>query len=565
MVYKSSMSLGGGGGDVTLAYLEANYVPYTGAIAEVNIGSNAFRSGGNSYFENITTYGIYSSGDNNLTVDFNHRVAYDAFGVRVYEWGNANTFEASRAFRIAYGSAGGEFNWFYNNEADFNSWAWTSIDVFGQYGGGNVIFNGSPEEGISLGFTGLSGYIGLTVSNSSASLSLNGLAFVYADNGGVSVGTASQSMDLYGNNIINNGYFRHSTNGTALLPVETPEFDTNTGLWFPAADTVAWSTGGVERLRLSSTGVSAPLYNVIGNALGATVSTANTINLINSTAAASGVQQNSPTTIWTGQGWKTTATAASQSVSWAAYTQPVQGSANPTSNWILASSINGAAYSTQVTISSTGQITAGALVSSTTIASTGVMTANRNNIGTTSTDAFVASNTTAALVGVQSQRSPRFRWSGTGWNPTLAASYTTNFIAENIPTPSNPLTSRLAFSHDLNGGGYTEIFSFSNIGALSLSGDVLLGTLGKTLYIKEGTDGMQGQATMTAGVATITINGLTTTDRPHITLTVPAGTLGTSCKAVCTANTLTITSINNAGVTNTLEASTYAYLITRPA
>lgn len=42
--------------------------------------------------------------------------------------------------------------------------------------------------------------------------------------------------------------------GSAALPVLIPSGDPNTGLWFPAADTVAVSTAGVERLRVSSTG-----------------------------------------------------------------------------------------------------------------------------------------------------------------------------------------------------------------------------------------------------------------------------------------------------------------------
>lgn len=42
--------------------------------------------------------------------------------------------------------------------------------------------------------------------------------------------------------------------GTALLPSLTTTGDTNTGMWFPAADTIAWSTGGSERIRINSSG-----------------------------------------------------------------------------------------------------------------------------------------------------------------------------------------------------------------------------------------------------------------------------------------------------------------------
>lgn len=42
--------------------------------------------------------------------------------------------------------------------------------------------------------------------------------------------------------------------GTALLPSIVPSGDTNTGIWFPAADTIAASTGGTERFRILSSG-----------------------------------------------------------------------------------------------------------------------------------------------------------------------------------------------------------------------------------------------------------------------------------------------------------------------
>jgi hypothetical protein len=39
-----------------------------------------------------------------------------------------------------------------------------------------------------------------------------------------------------------------------LLPAVIPAGDPNTGVWFPAADTVAASTAGAERLRITSSG-----------------------------------------------------------------------------------------------------------------------------------------------------------------------------------------------------------------------------------------------------------------------------------------------------------------------
>lgn len=68
--------------------------------------------------------------------------------------------------------------------------------------------------------------------------------------------------------------------------------------------------------------------------------------LQNPTAAAAGAQQYSPMLWWEGQGWRTNATAESQSVRFGAYVLPVQGAANPSGLWNLAYSINGAAIAT---------------------------------------------------------------------------------------------------------------------------------------------------------------------------------------------------------------------------
>jgi hypothetical protein len=42
--------------------------------------------------------------------------------------------------------------------------------------------------------------------------------------------------------------------GTAALPAITTAGDTNTGIWFPAADTIAFSEGGAEAMRIDSSG-----------------------------------------------------------------------------------------------------------------------------------------------------------------------------------------------------------------------------------------------------------------------------------------------------------------------
>jgi len=53
--------------------------------------------------------------------------------------------------------------------------------------------------------------------------------------------------------------------GTAALPAITTTGDTNTGIYFPAADTIAFTEGGVERLRINANGQTAT--NIAGTAL----------------------------------------------------------------------------------------------------------------------------------------------------------------------------------------------------------------------------------------------------------------------------------------------------------
>jgi hypothetical protein len=43
--------------------------------------------------------------------------------------------------------------------------------------------------------------------------------------------------------------------GTAALPAITTTGDTNTGMFFPAADTIAFAEGGTEQMRLTDTGL----------------------------------------------------------------------------------------------------------------------------------------------------------------------------------------------------------------------------------------------------------------------------------------------------------------------
>lgn len=104
--------------------------------------------------------------------------------------------------------------------------------------------------------------------------------------------------------------------------------------------------GAANTFTTGQTITTAPAANTVGTAL----------LITNTTAASSGNQQYSGAIRWTGQGWKTTATAASQAVDFRSYVIPVQGTANPTATLVFDYSVNGGAFANVMTLSSGGTL-----------------------------------------------------------------------------------------------------------------------------------------------------------------------------------------------------------------
>lgn len=94
------------------------------------------------------------------------------------------------------------------------------------------------------------------------------------------------------------------------------------------------------------------------------------LTIRNTTAAASGAQQVSPSFVWEGRGWRTSNTT-SQTVRFRANVLPVQGSSNPTATWRLQSEIaDSGTWTEMLAVTSAGNVTASGTISATNLSGT---------------------------------------------------------------------------------------------------------------------------------------------------------------------------------------------------
>lgn len=213
-----------------------------------------------------------------------------------------------------------------------------------------------------------------------------------------------------------------------------------------------------------------------------TATAANTVfdgfKLTNTTPATTGgtngssnFQMLSPAVHWTGQGWKTTATAASQPVEARIYLSPQQSTTNPTAVLTMDFSINSAGFGNPITFGSASTIGCSGAINCGAFGVTGASslsftTLTRNNGAATPADGFIMNNTTLATSGVPRQFSSRQRWSGTAW--TGSASQQADFTIETQPVNgTSPITAKWVLSSQINSGGFTDklsVFDNGNFG-----------------------------------------------------------------------------------------------------
>jgi hypothetical protein len=136
------------------------------------------------------------------------------------------------------------------------------------------------------------------------------------------------------------------TTWTSTAPATTNPAGSGSELQFRSSGT---AFGALTNSSVSGGAITLGAAEALG-----TTSTAR-LTLANTTAAAAGAQQVSPSLVLEGQGWKTTAAAASQTVRFRENILPVQGTTNPSATWQLQSEINNSGtWTNRVTMTTPG-------------------------------------------------------------------------------------------------------------------------------------------------------------------------------------------------------------------
>lgn len=140
-------------------------------------------------------------------------------------------------------------------------------------------------------------------------------------------------------------------------------YDATLGYWKNTAPTNNPAGAGTElQFRSSGTAFGAVTNSsvsggtlTLGNAEALGTTPTSYLTLRNTSAAAAGVQQVSPSLVLEGRGWKTDATAGSQTVRFRQNILPVQGAANPTASYRIQAEINNTGtWTDRATVDSTG-------------------------------------------------------------------------------------------------------------------------------------------------------------------------------------------------------------------
>jgi hypothetical protein len=203
----------------------------------------------------------------------------------------------------------------------------------------------------------------ITLPPSGGSASFAGLTGVPGDNAALAAALGAK-LNLTGGTLTGGLSFSGTTHaGLTLNNLTTTE---RNAIASPQAGMVLWNTTtsrvNVHNGSAWTDGFVRLAGDTMTGALGVTLTSLGTtptagFTLANSTAAAAGAQQVSPSLVIEGQGWKTDATAASQIVRFRQNVLPVQGAANPTATLQFQSEINNSGtWDNQLNITSAGNM-----------------------------------------------------------------------------------------------------------------------------------------------------------------------------------------------------------------
>lgn len=197
----------------------------------------------------------------------------------------------------------------------------------------NLTFEGD-EVGPSYVLAGPGGYLLTTDGNGSALTALNATQLTSGTVGTARLGSGTANSTTY---------LRGDQTWQTISSGDTPG-GSGTEIQYRAG---ASTLGAVTNSSVSGTAITLGAAESLGT------TPTSYMTLRNTTAAAAGAQQVSPSLLWSGAGWKTNATAASQSTEFRAYVLPVEGAANPTARWILQKSINSETFADVFTVRGT--------------------------------------------------------------------------------------------------------------------------------------------------------------------------------------------------------------------
>ena len=321
------------------------------------------------------------------------------------------------------------------------------------------------------------------------------------------------------------------TDTTSTLTLQT-----TSGVGTTNADMIflVGNNGATEALRISnaanigigaaSTGAKVELTN---NALGATPASTSGLNLVNQTAATSGNQQSSPVLKLTGQGWKTNATASSQTVEFQEFVLPVQGASVATATFKLQSQVNSGGWQDALSIASTGVITVGggsqgvSTLISTIVQSSIMQTASTATSG--NLYAYGASNTISTTVSQllfagASTINHRITMRGTtSANPVAGASYAGLVIGTQDSTIAS--------------SGTHALFAQQVIKPLTITAGAGALTNSATLYLEAAATGATNNYNLWVAAGRTQLDGITVLGstlrlKSYTVATLPAGVQG---------------------------------------